>query len=104
MYIVVYCSFNHQSTSREMLNILSEKATHQQCIDHPLIEVYKFLNGKSPAIINDVLHLRHDTYNLQNFHASASDVFIRKYLLNSVVTEQINHEKLCLLTGKTHPR
>ena len=33
-----------------------------------MIEVYKYLNGHSPDIINDIFKLRENTYNLQNFH------------------------------------
>ena len=33
-----------------------------------MIEVYKYLNGHSPDIINDISKLRENTYNLQNFH------------------------------------
>ena len=33
-----------------------------------MIEVYKYLNGLSPNIMNNVLKLRENTYNLKNFH------------------------------------
>ena len=33
-----------------------------------MIEVYKYLNGHSPDIRNDIFKLRGNTYNLQNFH------------------------------------
>ena len=54
----------HQSTLDEMLDTLNEKIIHQQCIDRLLTEVYKFLNGYSPDIMNDVFHWRQNTYNL----------------------------------------
>ena len=41
---------------------------HQGCINSLMIEVYKYLNGLSPDITNDILKLRENTYNLQNFH------------------------------------
>ena len=33
-----------------------------------MIEVYKYLNGLSPDIMNNILKLRENTYNLKNFH------------------------------------
>ena len=33
-----------------------------------MIEVYKYLNGHSPDIMNDIFKLRKNTYNLQNLH------------------------------------
>ena len=50
-----------------------------------LTEVYKFLNGYSPDIMNDVLDPRQNTYNLRNFHAFATDVPRNNCMLNSVV-------------------
>ena len=44
-----------------------------------------FLNDYSPDIMNDVFHLRQNTYNLRNFHAFATNVPRNNYMLNSVV-------------------
>ena len=41
---------------------------HQRCINSLMIEVYKYLNGHSPDIMNDIFKLRENTYNLWNFH------------------------------------
>ena len=41
---------------------------HQRCINSLMIQVYKYLNGHSPDIMNDAFKLREYTYNLQNFH------------------------------------
>ena len=65
----------------EMLDALNEKTIHQQCIDRLLTD----LNGYSPDIMNDVFHLRQNTYNLRNFHAFATDVPRNNCMLNSVV-------------------
>ena len=40
----------------------------QRCINSLVIEVYKYLNGHSPDIMNDIFKLRENTYNLRNFH------------------------------------
>ena len=70
-----------------MLDTLNEKTIHQQCINRLLTELYNFLNGYSPDIINDVFHLRQNTYNLWNFHAFATDVSRNNCMLNSVINK-----------------
>ena len=37
---------------------------HQRCINSLMIEVYKYLNGYSPDIMNDIFKLRENMYNL----------------------------------------
>ena len=66
-----------------MLDTLNENTIHEQCIDRFLTEVYKFLNGYSPDIMNDVFHLRQNTYNLSNFHVFATNVRRNNCMLNS---------------------
>ena len=44
-----------------------------------------FLNDYSPDIMNDVFHLKQNTYNLRNFYAFATNVPRNNYMLNSVV-------------------
>ena len=68
-----------------MLDTLNKKTIHQQWIDRLLIEVYKFLNGCSLDIMNDVFHLRQNTYNNRNFHAFAADLPRNNCKLISVV-------------------
>ena len=68
-----------------MFGILNEKKIHQQCIDSLLTKVYKFLNGYYPDIMNDVFHLRQNTYNLLSFHAFATDVPRNNCMCSSVV-------------------
>ena len=41
---------------------------HQRCINSLMIEVYKYLNGHSPDIINDIFKLKGNMCNLRNFH------------------------------------
>ena len=48
-------------------------------------EECKFLNGYSPDIMNDVFHLRQNTYNLRNFHSFATGTPRNNCMLNSVV-------------------
>ena len=37
---------------------------HQRCVNSLMIEVYKYLNGHSPDIMNDIFKLRENTHNL----------------------------------------
>ena len=46
---------------------------HQRCINSLMTEVYKYLNGHSPDIMNDIFKLREDMYNPQNFHIFTTD-------------------------------
>ena len=41
---------------------------HQRCRNSLMIEVYQYLNGHSPEIMNDIFKLRENMYNLRNFH------------------------------------
>ena len=41
---------------------------HQQCINSLVIAVNKYLNGHSSDTISDVVKLRENICNLQNFH------------------------------------
>ena len=46
----------------------NEKSVHQACLEFPMIEVYKYLNGLSPQIMNDIFKLRKYICNLRHFH------------------------------------
>ena len=41
---------------------------HQRCINSLMIEVYRYLNGHSLDIMNDIFKLIENTYSLRNFH------------------------------------
>ena len=43
------------------------KSVHQNNIHFLIIEVYRFLNGLSPPIMDDIFRLREHRYNLINF-------------------------------------
>ena len=60
---------NCRSEFERLLENANEKSVHQKCIEFLLIEVYKYLNGLSPDIMNNIFKLRQNTYNLRNFHA-----------------------------------
>ena len=64
---------------------LNEKMIHQRYINVLLTEVYKYLNGYSPELMNQVFYLRQNHYNLRNFNVFATDNPCNKYLLNPSV-------------------
>ena len=63
---------NYISEFERLLENANEKSFHQKCIELPLIEVYKYLNGLCPDIMKTIFKLKQNTYNLRNFHAFES--------------------------------
>ena len=61
-----------QTKFERLLNNANQKSVHQKCIKFLMIEVYKYLNGLSPDIMNTVFKLRQNTCNLRNFHVFES--------------------------------
>ena len=48
-----------------------------------LTKLYKYLNGCSPDLMNEVFYLHQNRYNLRNFNVVVTDNLRNKYLLNS---------------------
>ena len=46
----------------------NKKSIHKTCLEFLMIQIYKYLKGLSLQIINDILQLRKNTYNLRNIH------------------------------------
>ena len=67
-----------------------------------LSEVYKFLNGCSLDIMNDVFHLRQNTYNLWNFHADCLEiiVFSTPSFIGQINFHIKNHQNLARIIQK----
>ena len=74
-----------ESLFNSLLSTLNEKTIHQRYINVLLTEVYKYLNGYSADLINEVFYLRQNHYNLRNFNVFATENPHNKYLLNSSV-------------------
>ena len=51
---------NYKSKLERLLENGNEKLVHQKCIEFLLIELYEYLNGLSPDIMNTIFKLRHD--------------------------------------------
>ena len=76
---------DYESLFDILLSTLNENTIHQRCINVLLTEVYKYLNGCSPDLMNEVFYLRQSHYNLRNFNFFGTDHPRNKYLLNSSV-------------------
>ena len=76
---------NYRSEIERLLENANEKLVPQKCIGFLLTEVYKYLNGLSPDIMNTIFKLRQNTYNLKNFHAFESqNPRTKKFGLDSI--------------------
>ena len=58
---------DHVSTSQYILEITKEKTIHQKNLESLVKEIYKFLSGLSPPIMNGAFMIRNNKYNLRNF-------------------------------------
>ena len=55
---------DYESLYPLLLEETNQTTFHQRCINSLMIEVYKYLNGHSPDIMNDIFKLRENMYNL----------------------------------------
>ena len=76
---------NYSDNFNDLLLISNEMSTHQRCINFLLVEVYKFLNGFSPDIMNKIFSIQRNTYNLRSFNIFRCDTpRSNRYGLNSI--------------------
>ena len=75
---------NYTSDFEVLLENANEKQVHQKCIELLMIEVYKYLNGLSPDIMNDIFkgYLRYKTITSQNV---SSDAQVKKFFISQKV-------------------
>ena len=59
---------DYESPYSLLLEVSHQITFHQRCRNSLMIEVYQYLNGHSPEIMNDIFKLRENVYNLRNFH------------------------------------
>ena len=60
---------NNISEFKRLLENANEKLVHHKFIEFLLIEVYKYLNGQSPDVMNSTFKPRQNTCNLRSFYA-----------------------------------
>ena len=68
-----------------LLTCSTDMSVHQRCINFLITEVYKYLNGLCPDLMNDVFILGENAYNLRSFHIFKSEnPKSNKYGLDSI--------------------
>ena len=55
---------DHVSSFQDILEMTKEKTIHQNNLESLAKEIYKFLNGLPPLIMNDAFMIRNNKYNL----------------------------------------
>ena len=58
---------DYESPYSLLLEEAHQTTFQQRCINSLMIKVYKYLNGHSPDIMNDIFKLRKHKYNLRIF-------------------------------------
>ena len=58
---------DYVSSFQDILEMTKEKIIHQNNLESLPKETYKFLNGMSPLVMNNVFMIRSNKYNLRNF-------------------------------------
>ena len=70
---------------RLLLEEVHQVTFHRRCISSLRIEVYKYLNGHSPGIVNDIFMVRENMYNRRNFHIFQTEhPYLLKYRLDVI--------------------
>ena len=57
----------HEKSFDSILTEKNLKTIHQKNLEFLVIEIYKFQNGLSPPIMNDIFFSRQNIYNLRKF-------------------------------------
>ena len=59
---------NYKDDFQDPLRFFGDISIHQRCINSLLTEVYKYIHGLSPEIINEVLSTKANIYNTWQFN------------------------------------
>ena len=59
---------NYKDDFQDLLRSSGDISIHQRCINSLLTEVYKYIHGLSPEIINEVFPTRANIYNARQFN------------------------------------
>ena len=76
---------NHKDAFQDLLRSFGDISIHQRCINSLLTEVYEYIRGLSPEIMNEVFSTRANTYNTRQFNVFETHISTsNKYGLNSI--------------------
>ena len=73
------------SSFSDLLTLLNEKTIHQRCINFFLTEVFKYQNGLSPELMNEVFKLKSNYQNHRNFSQFETYIPKTRSPLNSYI-------------------
>ena len=59
---------NYELSYEELLDLTNEISPQQRCLNSLVTEVYKWLNGLWPEIMNDVLTVLKLRYNIRHYN------------------------------------
>ena len=77
LFLSFFCIYHQRS--------YGDISIHQRCINSLLTEVYKYIHGLSPEIMNEVFSTRANIYNTQQFNVFETHIpTSNRYGLNSI--------------------
>ena len=86
---------NYKNDFQDLLRSSSAIFIHQRCINSLLIEVYKYIHGLFPEIMNHVFSTRANIYNTRQFNVfwNLEQIWIEFYTLQSQPTLELTSWK-----------
>ena len=76
---------NYKDDFQDLLRSSGDISIHQRCINSLLTEVYKYIHGLSPEIMNEVFSTRANIYNRRQFNVFETHIpTSNRYGLNSI--------------------
>ena len=76
---------NYKDDFKDLLRSSGDISIHQRCINSLLTEVYKYVNGLSPGIMNEVFSAKKNIYNTRQFNVFETHIpTSNRYGLNSI--------------------
>ena len=76
---------NYKDDFQDLLRSSGDISIHQRCINSLLTEVYKYIHGLSPEIMNEVFSTRANIYNTRQFNVFQTHIpTSNRYRLNSI--------------------
>ena len=76
---------NYKDDFQDLLTSSGNITIHQRCINSVLTEVYNYIHGLSPGIMNEVFSIGANTYNRRQFNVFETHIpTSNRYVLNSM--------------------
>ena len=69
---------NYKDGFQDLLRSSGDISIHQRCINSLLTEVYKYIHGLSPEIMNEVFSTRANIYNTRQFCFRNSHTYLEQ--------------------------